>query len=86
MVKRYILRVWAARGAPNGHFLTPFWHLLGHLGAPDPPVDAPWAPLRHICGPAGVFAAFWLPKGPQPTRKPGQQWNGKHSGKQIGWV
>jgi len=63
VVKRYILGGWAARGAPNGHFLIPFWYLLGHFGAPDPPVAAPRAPLGHICGPARIFAAFWLPKG-----------------------
>jgi len=63
MVKRYILRAWATRGAPNGHFLVPFWHPLGHLGAPEPPLDAQWAPLGHNCGPTRVFVAFWLPKG-----------------------
>ena len=82
IVKHHILRVWAARAAPNGHFLAPFgtfWSTLASLLLPmatlRPHFDTPVTPL-----------AFLLDFGSQSTCKPGQQWNGKHSGKRMGWV
>ena len=86
------VRIWSPRcqkgapGVPRDVFWALFWHLLEHLGVPFAPV----ATLRphvktavdesvYLC----VFAIFWLHPAPQLTCKPGQQWNGKHSGKTL---
>ena len=71
-------------GCPGTCFGPLLELLLEHLGVLSPPVatlrphfDTAVDESVYLC----VFAAFWLHPGPQLTCKPGQQWNGKHSGK-----